>query len=95
MSNKISAARLIVGGAAMLAAENKNHRAVINGKYASIPLVINRLRVCVVSYKAFAKANRAEEDRPCAIIISITPSHPQRVFDIRPAVKSPIWPTEE
>lgn len=85
----------MVGGAAIFAAENKNQIAVINGKNANIPLVKNRLRVWVVSYIELASANRAEDESPWATIIIIEPSQPQIELVIRPAVKRPIWPTEE
>lgn len=42
-----------------------------------------------------AKEKRAEEHKPCAIIIVIEEFHPQFVLDIVPATSSPIWPTEE
>jgi len=43
----------------------------------------------------FARANRAEEQRPWAIIRAREPFHPQDEFDIVPAVRRPICPTEE
>lgn len=95
VKSRISDARLIVGGAAIFAAENKNQIAVINGKNASIPLVKNKLRVCVVSYIELASANRAEDERPWATIIIIEPSQPQIELVIKPAVNKPICPTEE
>ena len=47
--NIISLNRLIDGGAAMLAAVNKNHHMVIIGLMVINPLVKNILRVCVIS----------------------------------------------
>lgn len=43
----------------------------------------------------FAKAKRAEEHKPWAIIIVKDASQPQVVADINPAITSPICPTEE
>lgn len=45
----ISLSKLIDGGAAMLAAVNKNHHMVIVGLIVIKPLVKNILRVCVIS----------------------------------------------
>lgn len=84
-----------MGGAAILAAENRNQKAAIKGKKFIVPLVKKRLRVFVVSYNVLASANRAEEENPCAIIIIMVPSQPQMEFDIRPATSKPIWPTDE
>lgn len=91
----ISLNRLIVGGAAILAAVRRNHIRVIEGKSASIPFTKYRLRVWVISYIMLAIANRPEELRPWAIIMSRAPSHPQGAFDISPAMRIPICPTDE
>lgn len=61
---KISLIKLMVGGAAIFAADIMNHQKVIAGKKVIIPFVRNNLRVCVVSYVIFANANRAEEHNP-------------------------------
>jgi len=45
----ISLRRLILGGAAMFAADRRNHRRVMKGKRFNSPFVIYILRVCVVS----------------------------------------------
>lgn len=37
----------------------------------------------------------AEDERPWAIIIVSAPLHPHAVFDMSPAVRIPMWPTEE
>lgn len=81
---------MIDGGAAILAAAKINHQKDIAGKRERRPLVRNNLRVCVISYVIFARANRQEEQIPWAIIISKLPWKPQYEPDIRPAVKSPI-----
>lgn len=47
--DRISPRRLMEGGAAMLAAENRNHHMVIEGRRVRRPLVRNILRVLVVS----------------------------------------------
>jgi len=52
------------GGAAMLAAVNKNHHSVIIGATDINPLVKNILRVRVISYLIFAIMNSAEELKP-------------------------------
>jgi len=60
----ISLRRLIDGGAAILAAVNKNHHIVIVGLIVISPFVRNILRVCVISYDRFAIINSAEDLRP-------------------------------
>ena len=42
-----------------------------------------------------ARVNIAEEQSPWAIIISMAPLTPQDDRVISPAVKIPIWPTDE
>lgn len=42
-----------------------------------------------------AMANRAEEQSPWAIIMARAPWCPHKVLVIRPAVSSPMCPTEE
>jgi len=63
-NRRISASKLIEGGADMFAAQAKNHQIVMDGKIANRPLVRNILRVPVVSYDEFAMQNRADEDNP-------------------------------
>lgn len=92
---KISLIRLIVGGADIFAAVNKNHHKVIIGATAIIPFVKNILRVCVISYLMFAIINNADELKPWAIIIIRAPAKPHALFDIMPASISPMWPTDE
>lgn len=86
----ISLIRLIDGGAAMFAAERRNHNIVIDGKMFSIPLVKKILRVWVASYVILATANRPEEESPCAIIIISAPCQAHLLFVIIPAVINPI-----
>lgn len=43
----------------------------------------------------FAIENRAEDERPWAIIINIAPYRPRGYCDMAPATKRPIWPTDE
>lgn len=62
--NVISLRRLIDGGAAILAAVNRNHHIVIIGLIVIRPLVKNILRVCVISYDRFAIINKADELSP-------------------------------
>lgn len=91
----ISLIRLILGGAAMLAADIMNQSIVMAGNRLISPLVRSRLRVWVVSYVMLARENIAEEHRPWAIIIVKAEDQPQVELDMVPAIKSPICPTEE
>jgi hypothetical protein len=92
---KISLARLNEGGAAILADRKRNHHMAREGLNIIIPLVKNLLRVCVAEYEIFAKANRAAEQSPWAIIMMIAPFMPHDVKERIPAIMRPIWPTEE
>ena len=92
---RISEIRFREVGAAILADDARNQRMVEEGKRASIPLVRNRLRVCVVSYIMLARANRAGEERPWAIIIKSLLSQPHEHIVIVPDVKSPMCPIDE
>lgn len=86
---------LIVGGAPRLLALNKNHQIVKAGKIFINPLIRFRFRVNEVSYVMFARANKAEEISPWAIISIRAPLHPHR-FKVRiPAVARPICLIEE
>lgn len=60
----ISLNRLIEGGAAIFAAQRRNHHRAIYGEIIASPLEIKILRVFVDSYVLFAIENSAEEDRP-------------------------------
>lgn len=42
-----------------------------------------------------ARANIAEEQRPCATMRDSAPDQPHCVFDIVPAINSPMCPTDE
>jgi len=92
---RISPARLIEGGAAMLQAEKQNHQKVIEGNKLNIPFVKYIPRELIVSYVILAKANIHDEQSPCEIKIRNAPCQPQVVFDIIPAVARPMWATEE
>jgi hypothetical protein len=83
--NIISLNKLIDGGAAMLAAVNKNHHIDIVGLIHINPLDKNILRVKVISYDILAKINKAEDLNPCAIIIINEPDIPHVEFDNIPA----------
>jgi hypothetical protein len=93
--NIISLNRLSDGGAAMLAAANKNHHMASVGSIFISPFIKNMFRVWELSYTRFAKENRADDERPCAIIISIAPISPHVVLERAPASISPMWPTDE
>ena len=86
----ISDSKLIDGGAAMFAAEKRNHHIVIVGKIICIPFVRNNLRVLVDSYVMFASAKSPDEHRPWATLMPRAPCHPQVELDRRPASKSPM-----
>lgn len=42
-----------------------------------------------------ARANRPEDESPWAIIIDSVPVHPQKDWFIKPAVRRPMWLTDE
>lgn len=93
--SKISLSRLIDGGAAILALTSKNHHIDMIGSVTRSPLVRLILRVWVCSYVIFASLKRADDTRPCAIIIASLPHIPIVELDITPAINRPIWPIEE
>lgn len=95
MINKISLSRLMDGGAAIFALTKRNHHIDIMGRLTRIPLVRAMLRVWVCSYVILARLNRAEDTSPCAIIIANLPYRPILVFDITPAIRRPMCPTDE
>lgn len=95
MMRKISLRRFEDGGLAMFAVQLTNHHIVIDGNRVIRPLVKNILRVCVVSYVMFARANSLDEHRPWASIMVRDAFHPQEEDDIRPADSRLICPTEE
>lgn len=61
---RISARRLIEGGAAILAAHIRNHNIDMEGNRILIPLLRRRLRVFEVSYVILAAANKADLRSP-------------------------------
>lgn len=93
--NIISLSRFSVGGAAIFTDRSINHHILKVGQIDNIPLVKYILRVCVIVYEMFAKMNRADEHRPCAIIIISAAVIPHDEKDIIPASIIPIWPTDE
>jgi hypothetical protein len=92
---RISPNRLIEGGADILAAHLKNHHKLIAGKSDKRPLVKYKLRVWVASYEELAMEKRADDDKPCASIITRAPSHPHLDEDRTAAVKRPMCPMDE
>jgi hypothetical protein len=86
---------LIEGGAAMFAAVNINHHIDIIGVVHISPFDRNILRVWVISYDMFARANRAEDLNPWAIIINSAPVSPQVELANIPANIRPMCPTDE
>jgi hypothetical protein len=86
----ISLSKLIDGGAAILAAVNRNHHIVIIGLIVISPLVRNILRVWVISYDKFAIINKAEELSPCATIIIKLPVIPHDELDNMPVNIKPM-----
>ncbi len=95
MIKRISLRRLTEGGAAIFALQLINHHNVIEGKILIIPFVRKILRVWVNSYVELASRNRAEDDKPCAIIIARAPCHPHSVEVKIPARRIPICPIDE
>lgn len=93
--NMISLSKLIDGGAAIFVMVNINHQRVIMGLIVINPFVRNILRVWVFSYDIFARAKRADEHNPWAIIIMRAPDIPHDVLESIPASIKPICPTEE
>lgn len=86
---------LIDGGAPRFLAERINHQIVITGKIFIIPFRSIKFRLWDVSYTVFARANKPEETRPWAITKRRAPAQPHCVWDIIPAVTSPMCLIEE
>ena len=86
----ISLKRLSDGGAAIFAANIRNHHMDSCGIIAIIPLVINDLRVWVIEYEILARINRLEDTNPWAIIIIMAPLIPHDEFVITPAINNPM-----
>lgn len=95
MISIISLKRLIEGGAAILALSIKNHSIDRVGVTVNNPLVSMILRVCLISYDRLARQNIPEDTTPWATIIIREPIIPSFVWDITPATRSPMWPTDE
>ena len=72
----ISLKRLIVNGPAKFKTIKMNHREVMAGMVAKIPLFEIRLRVCVRVYNKFPPPNMPEDVNPCANIIHTPPTRP-------------------
>lgn len=87
---QISPKRFKLGGLAMLHKANKNQKIAIEGNKHSSPLVKSSLRVWVTSYTVLQIANKAEEVRPCAIIITKAPCQAHWDVVIVAAIKIPI-----
>lgn len=95
VSKIISPSRFNEGGAAIFAADIKNHQRAIDGVSNSKPFLRYNLRLLEVSYVILARANRALLDKPWAIIITIAPSSPHFDKEYRPPIKMAMCPTEE
>lgn len=65
--------KFIVGGNAILNNAIVNHQDQAKGKIINVPRKIIIVRVFVRSYDVLAKQKRAEDVRPCVIIIIIAP----------------------
>jgi len=87
---RISLSKLRDGGAAMFAADSRNHQKVIEGNININPFDKNRLREFVASYVRLARANKPEEQSPWAIIIPRLPFQPHEVLESVPAVRRPM-----
>lgn len=72
----ISLIVLIDGGAEILIAIKINHQKVILGIIEINPLKEEIFRVWYLKYKSFVNKNKADEDKPWAIIIIIAPIIP-------------------
>lgn len=92
---KISLKVFIEGGAEMLRAININHQNVKFGINEKIPFNIIMFRVWNLKYKSFTNKNKAEEDKPWAIIIIIAPISLIVLKVNNPVNTNPIWATEE
>ncbi len=92
---KISLIKLILGGAAMFAQQNRNHHSDSIGITVRNPFVSIILRVSVIPYLIFAIQNNADELSPWAIIIDRLACSPSFEFVSIPATISPICPTDE
>lgn len=89
--NSISSlTRFSVGGAAIFEQVKINHHSVSDGMSAKNPLFKIILRDLDDLYNMLAIANKADEERPCAIIIAIAPFHPQVFLLIKPAIIRPM-----
>jgi len=83
------------GGAAILIDKIRNHSMDILGRNSIIPFVKYLLRVLVIKYDILANENKAEEHKPCAIIINIAPAIPHKEKVIIPATIIPMCPIDE
>lgn len=79
----------------MLAQIKRNHQREIIGTSINSPLIRTNLRVFVNSYVMFARQNKPEDTRPCAIIMVSPAYKPSFVLLRIPATISPMWPTDE
>ena len=95
MIRRISLIRLILGGAAIFAQQNRNHHIDNIGNTVSNPFVNIILRVNVKLYLIFAIQNSADDLNPWAIIIDRLACSPSLEFVSIPATISPICPTDE
>lgn len=92
---KISLIKLILGGAAIFAQQNRNHHSDNIGKTVKNPFVSIILRVWVKLYLIFAIQKSADDLSPWAIIIDRLACNPNLEFVSIPATISPICPTDE
>lgn len=92
---KISLIVLIVGGADILIAMKINHQNVMLGDIVISPLKERIFRVWYFIYMSLVRRKRAEDDKPCAIIIRILPIIPILFREKIPIRTNPIWATDE
>lgn len=92
---KISLIRLILGGAAIFAQQNRNHHRDNIGITVRNPFVSIILRVCVKLYLIFAIQNNADDLNPWAIIIDNLACNPNFESVNIPATINPMCPTDE
>lgn len=74
--------------------EARNRNILIDGATDIMPLVNTILRVLVVSYIELARANKAEDASPCAIIIVSLPMVLHVEVSISLLKRRPMWLTE-
>ena len=92
---RISAIKLIIGGAAILPIILKSQKNEIRGKHAKNPFLNSSLRENLREYKTFPPKNIIEDLIPWATIRAMAPHIPIELKYSSPPITRPIWATEE